>query len=124
MNKLALFLIKLYQRYVSPKKGYCCAYGALYNNGSCSVRVSHIIKEKGVFNGWTQIKHQFAMCSEAYEVIKENNKKKEKKKKDENDWCSPTDVCEIINCVPVPKRLCKGNSAEGDCDLPCDCSPF
>ena len=124
MDKFALFLIKLYQKYISPGKGYCCAYGSLYKNGSCSERVSSIIQENGVISGWSQIKQQFEMCSEAYEVIKKNNKKKEKKKKDENDLCSPLDACEVLNCIPVPNRFCRGKSTDGDCDLPCDCSPF
>jgi len=124
LNKIALFIIKLYQKYLSPRKGYCCAYGSLYNNGSCSQRVSNIISENGLISGWSQIKNQFVMCSEAYEVIQEKNRKKAKKKKDEIDWCSPVDACEVIRCIPVPRRWCKGKSNEGDCDLPCDCSPF
>ncbi len=122
MNKLLLFLIRLYQKYLSPKKGYCCAYGSLHNSGSCSERVYNIIKNNGVINGWADIKHQFKMCSEAYEIIKEKNNKKVKKKKNENDWCSPIDICDVISYIPIPKRFCKGSAIDGGCDLPCDCS--
>ena len=119
MNKIALFLIFIYQKHLSPRKGYCCAYGALYNNGSCSERVALIIENHGILNGWSMIKNQFVLCSEAYETIKE--KKKHKKKKEDN-WCHPFDACDVLTCIPLPKRLCKGNQTEGDCDLPCDCS--
>lgn len=122
MNKLSLYIIKFYQRYISPKKGYCCAYGSLYNDGSCSEIVSSIIKEKGLISGWSHIKNQFILCSEAYEIIKKENKDKVKKKKKDNDWCHPLDACDVFTCIPVPKSWCKGNPADSSCDLPCDCS--
>lgn len=118
-----LYLIKLYQTYISPRKGYCCAYGALYKNGSCSVRVSDIIQSDGLISGGPKIKNQFVLCTEAYEAIKDNNKvRKERKKKDKYEWCDFSNACEIVNCIPTPGKWCRGNPADAGCDLPCDCS--
>jgi len=66
MDKLSLIIISFYQKYLSPRKGYCCAYGSLYQNGSCSQQVSMIIQQHGVIGGWAKIKNQFILCSEAY----------------------------------------------------------
>ena len=74
-----LYLIKLYQAYLSPRKDYCCAYGALYKNGSCSVRVNNIIQSDGLITGWPKIKNQFVLCTEAYETIKDNNKERKER---------------------------------------------
>ena len=125
MNKLAIILITLYQKYISPHKGYCCAYSSFYKKDSCSKSIKKIIINKGIVRGWSDIKGQFEACSLAYEKIQNENKKdKNKKKKDKDSWCdfSP---CEAINCIPT--KFCKGKSdcgTDGGCDLPCDCSPF
>lgn len=123
MNRLALFLISLYQKYISPYKGYRCAYGVLHQQGTCSTRVSQVIRDEGLVAGWGKIKKQFIMCSEAYEQIKDKNSEKNKKKKDKDKCdCDPFDV---LDCLPNPVKLCRGKpakSVDGDCDLPCDCS--
>ncbi|WP_240782748.1 membrane protein insertion efficiency factor YidD [Escherichia sp. E2661] len=52
MNKLLLLLIMLYQRHLSPRKGYRCAYSVLYQTQGCSGAVKEIIQQKGVIAGW------------------------------------------------------------------------
>ncbi len=36
INKSAIILIQLYQKFISPYKGYCCAYKVHHNDVSCS----------------------------------------------------------------------------------------
>ncbi|VAW70657.1 hypothetical protein MNBD_GAMMA09-3635 [hydrothermal vent metagenome] len=126
LKTLPLLLIRLYQKYLSPRKGYCCAYGVLYQNGSCSERVSSIIQKHGLITGWSKIKNQFILCTEAYEKIRRLDKyKRNKKSKDEFkfDCCDPSS-CEVINCIPIPKNICKagGSIVDAGSNLPCDCS--
>lgn len=126
LSRTALLFIRFYQIYLSPHKGYRCAYGVLHNNGTCSSRVSDIIEHQGVIAGWSQIKHQFAMCTEAYEELKDRKKRKrqEEEKKEGSKWecCDPGIACDVISCIPKPRSFCKGKDIDGNCDLPCDCS--
>lgn len=108
MKYIFIFIIRLYQRYISPHKGYRCAYAILHNQPSCSNSVINIIEINGLIRGWQLIMQQFNYCSLAYSKIQkeENNKKKEK-----NSWCHP---CDSINCIPT----------KGTGESACDCSPF
>lgn len=125
MNKLVLLLITFYQQYLSPLKGYRCAYASLHGGHSCSAVVKNIVADKGVFAGYVDIRHQFEQCTLAYNEIQKSEKKKKQKKKEDKGDCSCLDV---IDCVPIPS--CKGKSSGRDTDacgipdLPCDCNPF
>jgi len=76
MRLLLLHLIVLYQRYISPKKGFVCAYGVLHNNGSCSQLIFEIIRTKPFHQLPRLIIKQFKNCSLAYREI--NNKDEDK----------------------------------------------
>lgn len=125
INRLALLFISLYQRYLSPLKGYRCAYASLHGGHSCSTAVKNIVADKGVFSGYADIRHQFEQCTLAYHEVQETEKKKKQKKQEDKGDCSCVDV---IDCVPMPS--CKGKSSGGRADgcdipdLPCDCNPF
>ncbi|WP_228727451.1 membrane protein insertion efficiency factor YidD [Klebsiella sp. RHBSTW-00215] len=62
MNNLILKFIVFYQRVISPRKGYRCAYGALHHTQGCSGAVKEIIQQKGVIGGWGEIRQRFSDC--------------------------------------------------------------
>ena len=119
MNKLAVLIISFYQRYISPYKGYRCAYGVLNNRGSCSNIVKEIIRTQGLLSGWGNIKAQFSACSNANDELKKRKKDDEQKKDKRGDPCTGCDCGSFIDCVPI--RSCK-KGPDSNCDLPCDCS--
>ncbi|MCF6236433.1 MAG: membrane protein insertion efficiency factor YidD [Gammaproteobacteria bacterium] len=94
MKNLSILSIKIYQKYLSPYKGYKCAYYMLHKTDSCSASVVNIIEKKGVFKGWSNIKNQFNLCALAYEKIKEEDEKNKDKKK---GGCHPADC---LGCTP------------------------
>jgi putative component of membrane protein insertase Oxa1/YidC/SpoIIIJ protein YidD len=49
INKLAINSITAYQQYISPHKGYCCAYRILSGEPSCSAYAIQQIQTHGVF---------------------------------------------------------------------------
>jgi len=132
MNRLAIFLINIYQRFISPRKGFRCAYGALHGNGTCSQRIKDIICQFGVVGGYKKIKQQFSNCKLAYVQLQKNpeldkgkkDRPKKKRRRDQCDFCDCPGSCE-------PPSSCKGGGGGGggkgcdlpcDIDLPCDCS--
>ena len=46
MRILLLKVIGVYQEYISPLKGFSCAYGVLHKQGSCSSRIYSIIQNE------------------------------------------------------------------------------
>ncbi|SMB91668.1 membrane protein insertion efficiency factor YidD [Deinococcus hopiensis] len=66
---LAVSGIRLYQRAVSPRKGFRCAHAALHGGESCSAAVVRIIREDGVLGGRRRIAARFGQCRAAHDAI-------------------------------------------------------
>lgn len=114
MNKLLLLMIMLYQRHLSPRKGYRCAYSVLYQTQGCSGAVKDIIQQKGVIAGWGEIRQRFADCRLAAQTIRQRQLLNEviRKKKNYDCDCTGCDGAVCRDChIPVP-----------DLDCSCDCS--
>ena len=80
INWLSLQGIAFYQKFISPRKGYRCAYGVLNNTHGCSGAVKAIIKEKGVMAGWSDINSQFNNCKAAAETLQAQSGCKKKRR--------------------------------------------
>ncbi len=66
MKALALLLIKAYQRFVSPHKGFCCAYRVHTGHGSCSALGYRTIRRFGVVAGIRLLRQRFLLCAVAH----------------------------------------------------------
>lgn len=71
-DNTALYSIDLYQKYISPKKGYRCAYSALHGGCGCSGHVKILIKKHGVLKSIPLARNRFKMCREAYSFIEKH----------------------------------------------------
>ncbi|MDQ3059657.1 MAG: membrane protein insertion efficiency factor YidD [Pseudomonadota bacterium] len=67
MKAIALLAIRAYQRYISPHKGFCCAYSAHTGYKSCSVLGYRAIRLYGVPGGITVLQKRFERCKAAYQ---------------------------------------------------------
>lgn len=124
MRFLAIGLINVYQRYLSPHKGFCCAHAALHQGDSCSQAIKTSIKTNGVFAGYGLIRRRLDECKAAYALLSEKRKNKQSESKEKgkqekdnkcHDGCGTSSVCEAGACM----------FRKGSCDLPdspCDCS--
>lgn len=115
MRPFFIFLITLYQRYISPYKGFRCAYGCYHQTLSCSGMVKNIIAEHGLIAGWPLIKQQFAACRLAYETLQQeddrNNRRnnRRRRQRQKRDCGTRIDACDCgLDLLP---------------DLPCDINP-
>ena len=68
-NHVAALLIRVYQRYLSPLKGYSCAHRVLYGNESCSQYVKQAILKQGLSDAWPSSRQRFRDCRSAYLTI-------------------------------------------------------
>ncbi|WP_051560149.1 membrane protein insertion efficiency factor YidD [Marinobacterium jannaschii] len=58
-------LIGIYQRFISPYKGFRCAHAALHGGTSCSIEVQQLILRHGLRVAWPHIRQRFAACDRA-----------------------------------------------------------
>ena len=100
LDKSLIYLINLYQKYLSPHKGYCCAYKVYHNDVSCSEFTKNSIKNLGFFQAMSSIKQRFQDCK-----ISEKNIREEKeccqsenfKKFDDSIGCT-SNACNVGAC--------------------------
>jgi putative component of membrane protein insertase Oxa1/YidC/SpoIIIJ protein YidD len=129
LTKISIITINLYQKYISPHKGFCCAHRAYTGEDSCSQYAKSVIAEYGLISAVPMIREQFDRC--AYAAQKMEKEKKEKKKSDSEVLgdCACDLGCSSYDCLsslPLP-RSCSGRShgsALDSCDSIGDCHPF
>ena len=122
LSPVALWLIGVYQRHLSPRKGYACAYRVLHGGTGCSGFAKQAIGSHGTIRALPLIRARFAGCRDA--AVSLRKEKESKKIKDDGksserkyDWCAvdPCTPCPGQGCGALPKKVVP------ECDLPCDC---
>ncbi|MEM7182447.1 MAG: membrane protein insertion efficiency factor YidD [Spirochaetota bacterium] len=78
LTSLSIYLIRLYQRFISPYKGFRCAHAAYHRGHSCSQAVIAILTKHGLWNGLSKIHLRFKHCKYAYHRIVASRKNKTK----------------------------------------------
>lgn len=69
-SKIGLYAIHLYQKYLSPIKGYSCSYAFHTGSHSCSEFGVKAIEKKGLFIGSKLINRRFKKCAKSAEQAK------------------------------------------------------
>ncbi|ASN81455.1 membrane protein insertion efficiency factor YidD [Deinococcus ficus] len=69
VDAAALRGIRLYQRFLSPRKGFRCAHAALTGGESCSAAVARIVREDGLIAGRGRVAAQFRACRAAHAAL-------------------------------------------------------
>lgn len=98
-TQLALAGIRLYQRYLSPVKGFSCAYRVLTGGDSCSAYGYRAIARHGLLLGTGLLRRRLQACGEQHR--------------------------QHLARQAAPRRMTARHRAQaGDCacDLPCDLS--
>ncbi|MDF3036145.1 MAG: hypothetical protein K0S28_1419 [Paucimonas sp.] len=93
LKSAALFSISLYQRYLSPYKGFCCAYRVYTGRRGCSAAGARAIRRFGVMAGLAVLRRRLFLCGVAYRR----------------------------NAPPVKRpHIAQRGDCDPGCDLPCD----
>lgn len=66
MQLLVLWSIKFYQRFISPHKGFCCAYRTHTGRASCSSLGYRVVRRYGVINGLAVLRKRLYLCGVAH----------------------------------------------------------
>ncbi len=92
---LAIKSIQYYQKYLSPGKGYSCAYRVLHDDLSCSTFCKNEIEQQGVLRGIINTIKRFKECKAASLMIKE--KRNDLKDKLGDSFKENTDKCKNLD---------------------------
>ena len=114
---MTLAAIRGYQRYLSPRKGFSCAYRCATGRASCSGHGYRVIERCGLWTGLALLRRRLRRCGEVYRsrvVVRHPLLHHQR------GDCLPCD-CDA-GCLPdLP---CSGKSAArgaGDCLGDCSC---
>lgn len=66
MRRLALAAIRFYQRRLSPRKGFCCAYRYHTGRAGCSELGFRAIRRYGLWRGLAVLRARLTRCSIAH----------------------------------------------------------
>lgn len=103
LDKPALALIALYQTYLSPHKGFRCAFRTRHGGPSCSSYATQTIAEVGVARAGMLILERFAACSAAARELRSSalsvDRNTDGKEADDRDGC-PCACCFDIGEIP------------------------
>ena len=125
IQQFAIASIIGYQRYLSPLKGFCCAYRHETGKNSCSAYALRVVRRKGALALFTALPRQFARCREAYQqyLFKKHTSEQESLP----EKCLSGIVEEVISfeaCECGGSALSKAiSSAASSCDC-CGCDVF
>lgn len=87
LGKFLAVLIRQYQLYISPYKGFCCAHWRLTGEDSCSEYLRKEFAHNGFLKGFQALKPRAQKCRDSYAVLcaqKNNNKDKSDRNDDKN----------------------------------------
>lgn len=141
-SRTALGLIGLYQRHLSPRKGFSCAHRVLHGGTGCSGYAKSAIAEHGAVAALPLIRARFAACKSAHrqilakEAVREDDESQDedqslaaarKRRKRRERGCVPAFGCcggttthhrrqqNCDCCDPTDAASCDAGA--------CDCSP-
>ena len=126
MGGLAVAGIGLYQRYVSPYKGFSCAHRVVRRGWSCSEFGKRAFARHDTATAWSLLKRRLARCRTAYEALRAryamavspaSESGQHRSEDEQRSKQTRHNDCGIGSCSPGDLGACADVGA-------CDCSPF
>jgi putative component of membrane protein insertase Oxa1/YidC/SpoIIIJ protein YidD len=68
-----IYLIIIYQRFISPYKGWHCIHAQIFGGATCSNYGLYVINENGVFAGLKLLQKRFEECSMTANLLSNAN---------------------------------------------------
>lgn len=97
---MAVLLIEAYQRFVSPRKGFSCAYRVHTGCASCSTLGLRAVRRYGVWQGLGILSARFERCGEAFQRCRERARSLARQRGFlDLDGDGVCDACEVADCV-------------------------
>ncbi len=95
-----------YRRFISPYKGFRCAYGVMYQRGSCSDVALRLARRRGGLQALQLMTVQAARCRRAYTLAQMSDPEREQMKSEEPNKQLSRDCANwgggCVTCCPWP----------------------
>lgn len=117
---LSVVAINGYQQYISPYKGFCCAFRIDTGGLSCSEFAKQNIIEHGFFHSVKPILAQFSTCKDSAEKLRKDRNQEKKKSGNCTDNIYACFPCSCGDTGVAATTETIGSSALEACA----CSPF
>jgi len=112
MRMLALAAIGFYQRFVSPHKGFACAYHLHTGRCSCSKLGYRAIRRFGVTKGWVLLRQRTGLCGVAHRRFTPQRPRPPARERGDCDLGLPCDFdfspssgksgwCQMLSCCDI-----------------------
>ncbi|XHX77784.1 MAG: membrane protein insertion efficiency factor YidD [Stenomitos frigidus ULC029] len=99
-RRTASTFIHLYQKQLSPYKGFSCAYRVLHRSESCSQYTKRVILEMGIGQALPLVQQRFRACKAANQMLKaEHCQTKEPQEALRQSWIAMEDA--LLVEVPI-----------------------
>jgi putative component of membrane protein insertase Oxa1/YidC/SpoIIIJ protein YidD len=121
MRWLALLLIRIYQRFISPYKGYGCAHRIATGEVGCSGYGKRVIDRYGFLKGVALLRRRFYDCHWHYEHMRAQPPQVRPHLSSQAgfidcDGCDvPSGGCEMPDCGSTGSVCNLGDLADGSC---------
>jgi len=122
MRTLILTAISAYQRYLSPHKGFCCAYRVHTGRKSCSALGFRAVQRFGIWTGLGILRRRLYLCGVAHRRYSPPHKRPHRAQRGDCDLpcdlnCDfpSIDGCSLLGDVA---NGCDCGSECGSCDWP------
>lgn len=117
MRRVALAAIRFYQRYISPYKGFRCAYRVHTGCASCSVLGYRAIRRHGVVAGLSLLRKRTQRCGVAHREMVSTTRRTFRK---QYGFCDMG--CDLPVDCGCDLPIGKGASSIGEFLSCCDCA--
>jgi|WetSurMetagenome_2_1015567.scaffolds.fasta_scaffold07221_3 uncharacterized protein len=119
LRKLLIGVVKCYQRFISPHKGFRCAYAVYHQTDSCSVAAINILQQnQNISESIQDIRSRLESCRQA-NVALQILKEKEKQRK--SNSCSNS--LQSVDCIGNACSCVDGCNVGDACSFEaCSCS--
>jgi uncharacterized protein len=128
LKKPALLAIRTYQQFISPYKGFCCAYKAHTGRESCSQLGYRAIQLYGMFHGLRVLDRRLYLCGIVSRRTSPVYKRKHRNQRGDCDpgcsggcdlpndgsCASPLDALQCLNCGGGSDKSKKKNKGEDE----------
>lgn len=118
MRTLALTAITAYQRYLSPHKGFCCAYRVHTGRRSCSGLGFRAVRRYGVLAGLALLRKRMYLCGVAH---RRHVPAQRRLARSQAGFCDC--ICDLpdLNCDVFDAKTCSSISDGVSCCDACNC---
>ena len=118
MRSAVLGAVRLYQRHLSPLKGFSCAYRVHTGRCSCSQLGWRAVRRHGVMGGWALLRRRTALCGVAHRRHLASVRRPPARERGDCDLggcdldifpsAGKLDLCDLFSCCDVGS--CDGRS--------------